>query len=724
MIHIHQLGGCAPAPLAHYLKAIGILRLVSEQIDKNVRGWWKGSKFYLATELDRKGLVEFFLCKYRPTPMFNPWGGRSGFYEAASEKTARENLKKIEDSDAKRLSEFRHVAADIRKQIDENKPSTDDEKAELIHSIRAKIRGASTHWLDTVIALVGAGDKLRLEQPAIFGTGGNEGSGGYPSAYMEAIVETVLDRKWDFAIFSCLFGDIALNCRWDRSFGQFMPSGEATPWDLLFAFEGACALHSSVSNKQTTTMTMTRKWMSSPFYVAPRSGGYISASRLDEKEINNQGKEQTGRGEQWFPVWNKPCEFSEVANIFLGGRAVARSGFAADGWSMARAVSGFGVSRGISEFVRYGYQQRNGKANFAVPLGRFPVANERGSSQSCLDDIDKWLSGLHWVCHPSGDKEAKNTPARLTVAYRRLVNALFAVIGKQSLPRRWQNALSRLGEIEAVMRSGTGFSAGPIPRLRPEWAAVANDGTPEFRLALVFALQFHKRDTGQVDTVRRHWIPLDEENSRRFATTGTDSAPKLKLMPDVVMHGPNAESDAIALVRRRAVEGVQHDTRYLPLQAAKRASAGIADLTALLSGNVNLNRVMRLARGLMALNHDAWDRQGTRLEAPAPNNWPDDAWLAIRLCTLPWPVKMDSGFELDVKTDPAIIRRLAAGDANSAVSIALRRLAAAGVRCPIRAGAANRDTAKTWAAALAFPVSKKTAKRFLLHLNPNIGETT
>ena len=32
-VHVHQLRGCAPAPLAHYLKALAILRLVSEQRD-------------------------------------------------------------------------------------------------------------------------------------------------------------------------------------------------------------------------------------------------------------------------------------------------------------------------------------------------------------------------------------------------------------------------------------------------------------------------------------------------------------------------------------------------------------------------------------------------------------------------------------------------------------------------------------------------------------------
>ena len=89
--------------------------------------------------------------------------------------------------------------------------------------------------------------------------------------------------------------------------------------------------------------------MSSPFYVAPRSSGYASGSRLDENSLN-KGREYPGRGEQWLPMWDKPSMFSEVQQMFLQGRAATKAGRATDGWTMARAVAGFGVSRGIPQF--------------------------------------------------------------------------------------------------------------------------------------------------------------------------------------------------------------------------------------------------------------------------------------------------------------------------------------------------------------------------------------
>ena len=39
------LDGCAPFPLASYLKALGLLRLVAEQVDPQARGAWDRERF-------------------------------------------------------------------------------------------------------------------------------------------------------------------------------------------------------------------------------------------------------------------------------------------------------------------------------------------------------------------------------------------------------------------------------------------------------------------------------------------------------------------------------------------------------------------------------------------------------------------------------------------------------------------------------------------------------
>lgn len=711
MIHVHRLDGCAPTPLAHYLKALGVLRLVAEQADSDARGWWDGDHFSLATRLSREKLEGFFLHDYQPTPIFNPWGARSGFYAGGSEKSARESLKQIEESSSPRLKLFRRTISTVRSVIDsttKGQKPINKEQERLILALRSNTRGTSSLWLDTVVVLVGAGDDVSLAQPPIFGTGGSEGSGGYPSAYMSAVVESVVKADWDHAVTSTLYGGIVPQCHWDQSMGQFAPGGISTPWDMLLAFEGACALRSSVGGR---TSTNSRRWMSSPFYVAPRSSGYASGSRVDEKFLN-KGREYPGRGEQWLPMWERPSRFFEVQQIFSQGRAATKTGRATDGWTMARAVSGLGVSRGIPQFLRYGYQQRNNQAtHFAIPLGRFHVPDEESTSSSCLDDLERWLSVLHREAHPADDQKTRRVPARLTTAYGRLTNALFSVINEQAASQQWQDVLLRLGDLEAVMRRGSGYAAQPIPRLRPEWVDATYDGTPEFRLALAFALQ--------VDPIRRHWLPLDRERPWRFATTGSGSATRLDVQPEVVIQGRRGIDDAVALIERRLVEASQRGGRYLPLTAAPRAAVSGGDLTELLTGGVALSRTLSLARPLMALDRKAWAEQDISIESHRNLEWPDEAWLAIRLCMLPWPLKTRSGFELDTGADPAIVRRLAAGDAASAVALALRRLSVAGVRCTVRAGTTSPDTARLWAAALAFPITQGTASRFLYRLDPN-----
>jgi CRISPR-associated protein Csx17 len=73
----------------------------------------------------------------------------------------------------------------------------------------------------------------------------------------------------------------------------------------------------------------------------------------------------------------------------------------------------------------------------------------------------------------------------------------------------------------------------------------------------------------------------------------------------------------------------------------------------------------------------------------------------------------------EIRVDPAIVRRLASGDAASALDLALHRLRAAGIRPVVRMGTASPQTARLWAAALAFPITRITAESMLRRLDSN-----
>jgi len=687
-MNIHHLDGCAPTPLAHYLKALGILRLVAEQADAQARGWWQGDRFLLATTLDRAALELFFLESYEPTPIFNPWGGRSGFYDDSSEKSARLVLNATEQTTDSRFEKYRFSISQVRSLLSKKKPEG-EEKKKLIRTIRMLARGSASLWMESVVALVGANENEGIEQPALFGTGGNEGSGSYTSAYMAAITQCLIDRQWDHAMPKAIFNDNNTpNCVWGQSMGQFAPFGDGNPWDLIFAFEGACMVRSAVTSRN---MTDSSRWMASPFYVAPNSYGYPTEANLDEVVMKN-GKPLPGRGEQWFPLWKQPMLSREIEQVFTEGRASAKRGRATDGWSMMRAISELGVRQGITEFIRFGYQQRNNMAtHFAVPIGRVRVPEQRYPVLACLDDLDQ----RRWLQKVRREARDKKAPVRLQQVERRLADALFTVTQHPNEPLRWQSVLSCLTDVEGVFRTRADQKTGWIPPLRPEWVQAADDGSAEFRLALSFALQSPR------DSIRRHWLPLGKERQ------------------EIVMNGRNGQDDAIALLHRRLFEGTKSEHRGLSLLAAKKAGAKAVDLARLVAGEVDLDRTLRLARALMALHRWKWREAPQSLALPSSeaNAYPDDAWLAIRLTCLPFPLHPEDDHPLPV--DPAMLRRLESGDAAAAVQLALRRLRSAGIRATVRVASVAPQITRLWAAALAFPIHPITARVFLDRLDPN-----
>ena len=596
-------------------------------------------------------------------------------------------------------------------------------KAELIPGFRLNWRGAHREWMDAAMVL---GDDGTPKFPALLGTGGNDGRLDFTNNFMKRLGE-VFDLDSDDGeprseapawVRGALWSTPVPGNLSGRRVGQYLPgtAGGANnangpdsvsmvnPIDFILMLEGAIAFTSSASRRLGTSESSRA---ATPFVVNACGAAYPSASADDE----------SARGEQWMPLWSRPSTYGELRRLLAEGRAQVGAKAVREPLDLARAVRRLGVARGISAFQRYGYIERNGQSNLAVPLGRFYVADRTSAHLACIDDLDSWLRRLR------RETRDGNASARLATVEKRLVDALFAVTERPRSPECWQGVLSRLTEAEETMARGTGSAVQPIPRLRPEWVAASQDGTAEFRLALAFALQargFRRESGTPVDPIRRHCLPLDRKQPWRFAMTGTGAGAALDVQPDVVMHGHRGLDDAIALVERRLVEASQREGRYLPLKAGARASAGITDITTLLAGAVDLDRTLTLARALMALDRKAWAEQYIPIESPRESDWPDDAWLAIRLCTLPWPLRTRSGFELDIGADPALIRRLAAGDAAAAFDLASRRLSAAGVRCTVRVGTTTPDTAQMWAAALAFPVTQRTARQFLHRIDPNI----
>lgn len=745
-LQVHHLTGCAPAPLAHYLKALGILRLVAEQKDPGARGWWQDEHFCLLTELTKAELEEFFLIEYAPTPFVSPWNKGSGF-------TARRDpaLAPVEESTAPRFAPFRagiaasreHLAAlteadaAIRAQKDRTKKKKgmtaaqalearslkDDPeykrtlavldrdfkklKADLFGPYLLSWRGPHRAWMDA--AFVWVEEEMKPSWASLLGTGGNDGRFDFTNNAMQRIGELFelahpLARPLPGAeeLLAQALWSSPSNRMSGAGTGQFLPglAGGANSsngaegdslvngWDFLFMLEGAI-LFSARSTRRLDPTAASQA--SAPFSVRAHSVGHGTPG--GEKD----------RGEQWMPLWERPAGLADLQSLLAEGRLQLGRRLAHRPIDVARALSRLGAARGVHQFVRFGYLERNGQSNFAVPLGRFEVRTRPRAR--LIDDLAPWLERLRRAVRDA-------PPARLVLAERALSDAVFAALTHDDSPDRWQAVLSSAAAAEAVLASGTGFRAGPIPPLSPEWLDAGDDGSPEWRLAraLAGAAAWYDRRGRPRDPIRHHWIPL-APGGRRFAEQDRRIARDVR----VVASGRDACADLGAVVERRLLEAAQRGARRLELVAARGHAAHPADLALVIAGGVDLSRVSLMARALMALR---WER--APVDRPGPSlarEWPEAAWMVLRLACLPWPILEGRA----VPADEAIIRRLLAGDAPAAVEIAVRRLAAAGLRGPIRSAFADVDTARRWAAGLAFPISPLLARQMASRLDPMNG---
>jgi len=580
--------------------------------------------------------------------------------------------------------------------------------------------------MDAAIVLPSRGEKPAF--PALLGTGGNDGRLDFTNNFYQRLGD-LFDlsdpgggpRPAAIARFkSALFGVPSPALQKGTATGQFLPgfaggansgnepSGDSAvnPADFLLMLEGALLFTAHVTRRMDAAEHLS---LAAPFAVRAAAAGYASAAQSDEG----------ARGEQWLPLWGQPASLAEVRQLFAEARSRVGARSVTEPLDFAKAVARFGTARGMAEFVRVAYIERNGQSNLAVPLSRIRVPTAPAPRVLLVDELETWLRRLRRAAR---DERA---PARLRLVEHRLADALFTVVQHPDEPARWQEVLLALAAVEELQVAGTAFEVGTVPRLGPEWVTAADDGSPELRLALAFALQgSFLEQTRRWDGVRRHWLPLDPRTGR-FATTGDSGRSRLAARPEVVLQGRGGIQDALALVERRLVEAGQRALRNLPLRPAPRAAARCQDLAELLRGAIDLDRTLALGRALMALDLRRWNESRVRLVAPAGDSgvagsgashadWPDDGWLAVRLANLPAPLREDRA----VAVDPAIVRRLAAGDAVSAVALAAQRLRAAGLHVPLATVVADAQTARRWGAALAFPISARTALAFARRLDP------
>lgn len=520
------LAGCAPVPLAAYLKALGVFRLLAEQKDGGVRGWWRNEAFILGTTLRKEDLVRFFLDEYRPSPIISPWNGRAGFLEGEDEESTRsgaELVKMLQDARASRFAALKNAVDAMlgltslktldevrsqRKRLESRKKSgrlsteemehlaalkkrEEGLKKDLVVELRGTVPDQVVAWMDTCWR-IGASEDMAPPAP-LLGSGGNDGSRDLGLNFGQQLAslfdfqdpEGACRSQAESTLRPAVFGVAAVGL--DRgTMGQFAPAqagpnagigfGAAAPlnpWDSVLSLEGSLLFAGAVTRR----LGGTRSESSFPFTVRATGAGGGGGVVSDEREA---------RGEVWAPLWDSPASFAEIAAVFSEGRAILGRYTARDGLDFARAVVSLGVDRGVSSFQRYAFMKREGRNYIAAPLTRIEV--RRNFDADRLNDLDRgdWL-------RPFRDySRSKDAPARLRSIAERFDEAILAMT-KIASPKTVQQVLIAIGEAVSYLASSPKArdpkegKQKPPPRLSQAWFHAANDGTVEFRIAAALA---------------------------------------------------------------------------------------------------------------------------------------------------------------------------------------------------------------------------------------------
>ena len=672
------LDGCAPTPLASYLKALGVLRLLSSDAnhvdgraaDPGARGWWEGERFHIRTTLDQIALCRFFLVEYAPSPIIAPWNGRAGFLEgdagADSSRTGAELMNAIQRSRSPRLSNVRGTVESLRSNeavagydglrakanrlIKKAKELKGDEKLRVEDELKAVKRQASESKGILLPTLRATTDPDHLayidacyvlstdEAPApLLGSGGNDGSRDFGVNFAEHLLNLFdLDNGNPtegarIQLDGALFG-LGQRLGASGSMGQFSPGqgganattgyegyGALNSWDVVLAMEGTMVFVGA----------LTRRWgaigdsrAAFPFTFDPVGAG---AGGLSVADPNRP------RGEIWTPLWHKPATYHEVSAIFAEGRLTLERRAARTGLDAARSVTRMGQARGIRSFERYSLIQPDSKMPYqATPLGRF---NEPATPRP---DLIADLEVGGWLENARRHAGSNTSPAHAKSAMRRLQDALFQMSDARQREEGARNALIALGGFARWMTTNPRAREGlrPPPVVSRKWIETADDGSPEFRVAAALAGLGVAGQwvSGAMSTAdRKADDATDSQESPRALPMASHFAPIDEIAyardrrtvwsaststPNVVWGTGSLVSSMIAVLERRLVEATIRGLSDKPFASASRAR--LADVAAFLSGDFDDSRCAALLAGLIWARPAHLRMNPTAPAAPVP----------------------------------------------------------------------------------------------------------
>ena len=740
------LNGCAPVPLAHYLKALGILRLVAEDAefgDPLASGCWSNDAFNLTSQLDRAKLVDFFLQHYRPTPILAPWNGGSGFYfqeeklkekdplTGKKKKTGKRNqsteatrvVESLATSTDARFGEYRLAITETRSILerrDFDSAPSDVDKDELLVELRNRWSETAVRWLDCVLVLIGDHSRARSRTgllpsyTTLLGSGANDGNADFSSNFMQRLQSVLLDDEntklgrshlW---LTASLFGENQPGAMVKALAGQYSPGnaggpntspgfkGESSvnPWDFIFLIEGALTFAAAAVKRHGDSGGSSIAY---PFAVRTSGVGYASGVAKDEQA------DKSITEELWLPLWEQNTSMNELLAVLSEGRAQIGKSAATTGVDFARAVCANGTDRGFSEFVRYGFLVRRGDSSSATPLGRFRVS--RNTRVELLADIEHWHARLRYKADPNRKTQGKErkAPTSVSAAFYLLQRRILELCQDNS-PTRFQSLIVALGATERSVAHCFKWASAednanrqniyPLHGLRPDWLAKSEDST-EFRLAASLAGMCASFGLGKEKLwFRQHLEPLKRsERAEYFSPKWTEKNPE----NDEAWHDGDLTDALNSILARRVMRVGQSGAKGWPDEAKRFAR--LDDITDFIEGRTNDDLLADLIWGLSLLDWQQVKPLSSE-HRETTDVIPSSFYAMLRLCFRP-----AIGNEDAIPLVPAILHRAMNGDGQSASELAARRLRGSGKAPLVKELPVSGNIARRTAAAMLFPIA-------------------
>jgi len=728
--------GCRTEPLGSYLKALGVLRLVGEQLDPDAAGWWAGDRFCLDTSVSPDELTEFFLARYEPTPIVTPWNGGSGFgmKDPRTSPAAVQNLAYVEESSCSRLAPYREAISAARRLVEGNDwhwaaaaKNAKEAKARLVSLCRAWLPDSSVAWIDAAVVLTDDGPQY----PPLLGTGGNLGRLELSKNFLARLAEVIpaddnephgaeavkaagwlrasLHDESSPALVGAPIGQFDPGHAGGANSGPFGDAGPlVNPWDFVLLFEGAL-LFASGSARRMGGGVSGRSAM--PFMVRSTAVGYPTGTA-----------EEGSKGEMWAPLWNRPAGIGEVSRLIAEGRSAWNGSQSRTGLDFVRAAGSLGVDRGIDSFVRHCFVERHGQNMLAVSAGRIDVEQRPGVP--VLARIDSWVRRIAW---------AKNKPGSVEAALREVERAQFAVATERgsrgSAEAPLQRVLVGLSRLESAVALSTELrdekARSPLTGLSAaEWVPLLDDGSAELHLAVAIASQrdVHRpgaaRGSAESNRPACYLRPVRLDQSGRRLEWSRQA-------PRVTGLGVRPVNAVLAdFLIRRTIDaasfpaGAGSETGQIGVQPSFTAAvtATLADTGLLARGAIDRDRFSDLLRACLLLDFRNPGRATWYLlDGPVASTHPAHALLAPFFHGHPLLI---DGTDIHLRPDPSWPRLLATGTRSALESVigdALRRLRIARLDpAPSTAAAMSAGIDPLWlGAALLTPLDRSSVRRLL-----------